>query len=244
VRITRPFYLGRTEVTQAQFQAFVDGTGYVTTAEREGGAKVWKDKDWAMDRGANFRNVFPGADRPAVAVSWDDAVAFAAWLTGQERRAGTIGPSAVIRLPTEAEWERAARAETGDRYAGADRPEEVCRHADVPDAAAARAGLGREVMPCDDGVGTETAPVAHFEPNRLGLYDMSGNVWEWVADFMGPYPSGPVADPKGPGRGEERVMRGGSWSGKLHGLVVSHRDGYPPSLRGGAIGFRVAMTAR
>lgn len=243
VRISRPYYLGRTEVTQAQFARFVEETGHVTTAERGGGAKVWRGGDWAVKPGASFRTVFPGAERPAVAISWDDAVAFCAWLTERERRMRTIDADQGFRLPTEAEWEHAARAGTRDRYAGTDRDEEVCRYANAPDAAAAREELGRETLPCDDGVGLGTAPVGSYMANALGLHDLSGNVWEWVADRHGPYRAQPglLVDPEGPRTGEERVVRGGSWSGKLHGLTVSHRDGYPPSLNGGAIGFRVAM---
>jgi formylglycine-generating enzyme required for sulfatase activity len=244
VRLTRPYYLGRTEVTQSQFAQFVTETGYITTAEREGGAKVWRGQGWVLERGATFRTVFPGADRPAAVVSWDDAVAFCAWLTERERRAHNIGAKQVFRLPTEAEWERAARAGRAGRYAGTDEPEDVCRYGNVPDEAAAREGLGREVLPCDDGVGIGTAPAGKYLPNDLGLYDLSGNVWEWVADRYGPYPAGRQVNPEGAAAGQERVMRGGSWSGKVHGVQVSHRDGYPPSLCGGAIGFRVAMTAR
>jgi len=244
VRITRPYYLGRTEVTQAQFAQFVAETGHVTTAEREGGTKVWRGKDWVVEPNANYKNVFPGEERPVVGVSWDDAVAFCAWLTERERRERRIGPTQVIRLPTEAEWERAARAGTPDRFAGTDDPDQVCRYGNAPDAAAAREGLGRETLSCDDGVGVGTAPVGRYLPNALGLYDMTGNVWEWVADRYGPYLGAPQNNPEGPVGGSQRVMRGGSWSGKLHSLEVSHREGYPPALNGGAIGFRVALNAR
>jgi formylglycine-generating enzyme len=119
----------------------------------------------------------------------------------------------------------------------------VCLYGNVPDEAAAREGLGREIMPCNDGMGLGTASVGSYRPHRLGLQDMTGNVWEWVQDRAGPYSEHPQVDPQGPGSGDERLMRGGSRSGKLHGLQVSHRDGYPPSLAGGAIGFRVALDA-
>ncbi len=246
VYLTRPYYLGRTEVTQAQFAQFVAETGHVTTAEREGGTKVWRGqgKDWVVEPNSSYRNVFAGGERPVVAVSWDDAVAFCAWLTERERRERRIGAKQVIRLPTEAEWERAARAGTPERFAGTDDPDQVCRYGNAPDAAAAREGLGRETLGCDDGVGVGTAPVGRYLPNALGLYDMTGNVWEWVADRYGPYSKAPQSNPEGPATGAQRVMRGGSWSGKLHGLEVSHREGYPPTLNGGAIGFRVAMNAR
>jgi formylglycine-generating enzyme len=241
VQITYAYYIGATEVTQEQFSAFVAETRYVTTAQKHGGAKVWRDGTWIMVPEANFNNVFPGPKRPVVSVSFDDAEAFCAWLTTKERTAGTLSASAEIRLPTEAEWEYAARAGTNLRWAGATRIEDLCQYANVPDQFANRAGLKRNFIACDDGVGLETADVARYRPNAWGLHDMTGNVWEWTRDRMGPYPSGKTVDPQGPSAGDERVMRGGSWSGNLHGLQVSHRDGYPPDLRGGAIGFRVVL---
>lgn len=241
VRLTRPFYMGTTEVTQQQFLAFVTDTGYVTTAERSGGAKVWRDGRWIMDPDANFKNVFPGSSRPVVAVSYFDAVAFCDWLTKKERNAGILSAAGEIRLPTEAEWEYAARTRQNTPWSGPERFEDLCLYANVPDASAHRAGLGRKFVPCDDGISLETAPVAHYRPNSFGLYDMSGNVWEWTQDRLGAYPSSTQVDPRGAESGEERVMRGGSWSGELHGLRISHRDGYSPELRGGAIGFRVVL---
>jgi formylglycine-generating enzyme required for sulfatase activity len=222
-------YIGRTEVTQGQFAQFVKDTGYRTQAEEGGGAKVWRGHEWVMDPAANYRNVFPGEDRPVVAVSYDDAFAFTWWLTHHERSAGTISQDELIRMPSGEQWERAARGGTRNRYAGTNRAKELCAYGNVPDASAAAAGLGREVMPCDDGVGIGTAKVASYKPNGFGLFDMSGNVWEWVSE---------------PGGGNTLTVRGGSWSGSLSGLLVTHHDAYPPSLRGGAIGFRVAMTAR
>ncbi len=241
VRITYPFFMGETEVTQRQFDMFVEQTGYVTAAERSGGAKVWRDGQWIIDPAANFRNVFPGSKRPVVAVSFDDAIAFCAWLTQKERRANTISSSAQIRLPTEAEWEYAARAGGRSYWSGAQTERALCRYANVPDESAHRAGLGRSYIACADGVALETAEVGRYLPNAFGLYDMSGNVWEWTQDRMGVFPSGKTIDPEGPLVGEERVVRGGSWSGNLHGLRVSHRDGYSTDLRGGAIGFRVVL---
>jgi len=240
-RISSPYYIGVTEVTQQQFAAFIAETGHVTTAEKNGGAKVWRQGAWVMDPEATYRNVFPGALRPVVAVSFDDAEAFCKWLTIKERQAGTISIAAEFRLPTETEWEYAARAGTNSRWSGTNEIEALCQYANVPDRSADRAGLGRKFISCDDGVALETAEVAHYRPNAFGLYDMSGNVWEWTQDRLGPYSSQTTVDGKGPAAGEERVVRGGSWSGDLHGLHVTHRDGYPPDLRGGAIGFRVAL---
>jgi formylglycine-generating enzyme required for sulfatase activity len=241
VLLTQPFYLGTTEVTHAQFAAFVSETGYLTTAEQGQGAKVWRDGQWVMDPQANHTNVFPGPNRPVVAVTHTDAVAFCSWLTIKERAAKSIGAAAEIRLPTEAEWEYAARAGTDKNWSGAENAEELCLYANVPDKSAERAGLGREVIACDDNVGLETADVARYQPNAFGIYDMTGNVWEWTNDRMGSYPRESVTNPRGAKQGTDWVVRGGSWSGNLHGLRVTHRDGYPADLRGGAIGFRIAL---
>lgn len=241
VLLTRPFYLGTTEITHAQFAEFIKETGYVTTADEGRGAKVWRDGQWVMDSQANHTNVFPGPNRPVVAVSHDDAVAYCSWLTIKARAGQSIPASAEIRLPTEAEWEYAARSGMNTDWSGAARVQDLCLYGNVPDQAAHRAGLGREVIDCDDNVGLETSEVAKYRPNVFGLYDMSGNVWEWTADWMGPYSRDAATNPRGPKQGTERVMRGGSWSGNLHGLRVTHRDGYPPDLRGGAIGFRIAL---
>ncbi len=245
VQLSAPFYMARHELTQAEFAAFVEATGHVTTAEREGGAKVWTGDAWVMDPKASWRSVFPGDDRPVVAVSWSDATAFCAWLTETDRASGALPPGEVYRLPTEAEWEWAARAGEPTRYPGANTDQKTCRFGNVPDATADAAGLGRPVMPCADGVALGTAPVGRYAANAWGLHDMMGNVWEWVHDAYAPYPAdaqGARVDPVA--RGESRrVVRGGSWSGKLHGLRATHRDGYPPSLRGGAIGFRIVRAA-
>ncbi|MCB9567057.1 MAG: SUMF1/EgtB/PvdO family nonheme iron enzyme [Myxococcales bacterium] len=216
------------ETTQAAFARFVDASGYTTTAEREGGAKVWRGGAWVWDAGASWRSVFPGPARPVVAVSWDDAVAFCAWLSEHEATLGALPPGHRYRLPTDAEWEHLARAGAHQIYAGTDDPIELCRYGNVPDLAAAREGLGRPVIGCDDGVGLGTAAVGRYAANAFGLHDMSGNVWEWTQS----------PDPRDPGA---RRMRGGSWSGRLDALRIDRADAYPPDLRGGAIGFRVVL---
>lgn len=241
VRVSSSFYLARHEVTQAQFARFIEATGYETVAEREGGAKVWTGDGWEVDEGASWRTVFPGARRPVVAVTWHDAVAFCKWLTEAERAAGALAPDELYRLPTEAQWEWAARAGKRAPYVGTSDRVEVCRFGNVPDRAADEADFGRSFVPCHDGVGIGTAPVGSFLPNDWGLYDMMGNVWEWVRDGYAEYDNGEQIDPAGPAKADQRVVRGGSWSGKLSGLRVTHRDAYGPDLRGGAVGFRVAL---
>lgn len=226
-----PTFLAATELPRSAFAAFVDATGHVTTAERSGGAKVWSTDRWKMDPDASWRTVFPGPSHPVTAVSWHDAVAFCQWLTEHERAEGTLPEGWAYRLPTDAEWELGARAGTHSVYSGTDTDAEACRFANVPDQSAAAEGLGRPVLSCDDGVGIGTSEVGRYEPNAWGLHDMTGNVWEWTS-------SSPRGDP------DRRMMRGGSWSGRLDGLRIDRHDLYPPDLRGGAIGFRVLLAAR
>lgn len=241
VLLTESFYLGQHEVTQEQFRRFVEATKYKTTAERDGGAKVWTDGRWDVDESASWKSVFVGARRPVVAVTWHDAVAFCQWLTESERKSGQLASNEEYRLPTEAQWEWAARAGTNDTYFGTADRARVCEFGNVPDRAADEAGFGRSFVPCNDDVGIGTAPVGAFAPNAWGLHDMMGNVWEWVRDGYEPYHRAAALDPEGPDVAEQRVVRGGSWSGKISGLRVTHRDAYVPDLRGGAVGFRVAL---
>jgi formylglycine-generating enzyme len=241
------FWIATRETTHAQFARFIAATGYVTTAENGSGAKIWTTKGWEVSPTANFKTVFPEGERPVTAVSWDDAVAFTRWLTETETpsdKLKALGKDLVYRLPTEAEWEYAARAQATTRYAGTDSDGDLCSFANVPDRSAKSAGLGRPTFDCDDGFGIGPAPAGSRRANRWGIYDMTGNVYDWVLDRFGPYSAAPVKDPRGPHEGNERVMRGGSWSGDLAMLQASARAHFEPSLCGGAIGFRVALGAR
>lgn len=207
------FYLDRHEVTNAQFAKFVDATGYVTVAERplskddfpnlkpedrKPGSMVLDGTEWSFVQGACWRRPQgPGSDisdrmdHPVVQVAWEDAVAYTKW--------------AGKRLPTEAEWEYAARAGSAKKYIWGD---------DEP-AGQANIGVGDKF--------TLTAPVETYKPNGLGLYDMAGNVWEWCADAYDPkaYRTGKL-DPKA----TDRVLRGGSFL-----CFPSTCQGYRPSAR-------------
>ncbi len=152
---------------------------------------------------------------PVEYVSWDDAQAFIAELN-------QANPGASYRLPTEAEWEHAARAGTTGDYGGT--------------------GVLEEMGWYRDNAGEKTHPVGQKAANAWGLYDMHGNVWEWVADWHGPYPSGTVNDPTGPATGSARVMRGGSWYISAYFARSAVRDRYSPSYRLISFGFRLART--
>ena len=156
-------------------------------------------------------------EHPIVHVDWHDATAFCTWAGG--------------RLPTEAEWELAARAgHEGRVYAWGD--EFATDLANYNDAGC-----------CEGDAFPDTAPVGSFPPNDYGLYDMTGNVWEWVADWFGAYPDDPVSDPSGPDDGVLRIARGGSYFNPPTVLRLSVRLMFDAAGQTGNVGFRCARDA-
>ncbi len=244
VTISKPFYLGRYEVTVEQFRRFVEETGYTTDAEKGTGfegAFGW-DRDtmeFKMNDKYSWRNTgFAQADsHPVVNVSWNDAMEFCTWLGNKKGNR--------CRLPTEAEWEYACRAGTPTRYYHGDDAEGVAKVGNVPDADfEAQYPELKGVINASDGY-AYTSPAGTFLPNPFGLYDMHGNVWEWCADWYDPeyYGMSMRDDPRGPGTGEERVYRGGGWFNCARGFRSSSRSAGLPDNRHLTLGFRVAMTA-
>ena len=192
VTITQPFYLGKYEVTQEQWQAVMG------------------------DNPADFSSC--GQDCPVESVSWEDAQAFIAALNRLEG-------VETYRLPTEAEWEYAARAGTRTAYHFGD------------DASQ----LGAYAWYSDNG-DDQTHPVGQKQPNGWGLFDMHGNVWEWVHDWKEAYPRGTVTDPRGPSSGVLRVVRGGGWYYNAHYCRAAYRFRVGPGARVSHLGFRLART--
>ena len=167
-----------------------------------------------------------GSDCPVEQVSWEDAQAFMQALNAREQGLGVQ-----YRLPTEAEWEYAARAGTrGDTYAG-----------NLTDPAGRDPVLER-IAWFDENSGGRTQPVGQKAPNAWGLHDMLGNVWEWVQDRYGGYPGGSVTDPAGPGSGSNRVFRGSSWYNGARSCRSSSRNFGTPGVRVGGLGFRLLRT--
>jgi formylglycine-generating enzyme required for sulfatase activity len=192
-------------------------------------------------------------DLPMYWVNWFEAVEFCRRLTERERAAGRLPNGHVYRLPTEAEWEYAARAGTRTAtYAG---PIAILapRNAPVLDAIAwyggnssvGYVGKGWETTDWEGKqyLGGTAGPrtVATKRPNRWGLFDMLGNVNEWVADWKAPYAGGAVRDPTGPDQGELRVIRGGSWFNAARSARAADRDWSKPGRRFFGLGFRVVL---
>ena len=189
VAITQDFELGKTEVTVGQFRAFVEATGYTTDAEKSGGALgCFPEEENYVDRfhkAAEITWKMPGfaqsESHPVVAVSWNDAQAFCRWLSSKD--------GVRYRLPTEAEWEYACRADSASWYSWGEDPDDAYTHANVAGGAleAAQPGTTRFQravrLEASDGDGAVfTSPAGKFKPNSWGLLDMHGNVWEWCED--------------------------------------------------------------
>jgi sulfatase modifying factor 1 len=247
----RPFLMDRTAVTNRQFAEFVRETGYRTDAERYGWSFVFhlfltpraraqnppraREAPWwcAVEGACWHRPEGPDStirdrrDHPVVHVSWNDAMAYCAW-------AGT-------RLPTEAEWEFAARGGLeGKTYPWGD---------ELTPGGVHRCNIWQGRFPdwntAEDGY-LGTAPADAFPPNGYGLYNMVGNVWEWCLDGWSPTPQlpppgGVLDDPRGPATGTDRVMRGGSYlchRSYCHRYRVSARTHNSPDSSTGNLGFR------
>ncbi|MDP8242559.1 MAG: formylglycine-generating enzyme family protein [Candidatus Hinthialibacter antarcticus] len=189
VTISKPFFMSKYEVTQAQWQAVM---------------------------GYNPSNFNGNPNHPVESISWNDAQAFI-----DELNALGIGR---FRLPTEAEWEYASRAETSTRYSWGDDPTQTA----IDDNA-------WQIVNASNA----THEVGLKSANAFGLYDMSGNVWEWCSDWYGDYPAGPQADPTGPASGSGRVVRGGGWASNADFCRSAQRESPAPTIRSFILGLRV-----
>jgi len=252
VRITKAFWMGRHEVTVGQFRRFLQASGYVPESEADGtGGYGWRaDYDPATtrrgdafegrDKRYSWRNpgFQQGDDHPVVNITWNDAQALADWLSKTEGRR--------YRLPTEAEWEYAARAGTRSRYHSGDDPASLLKAANIFDADSARHWPHWQVMALKGSDGYAfTAPVGRFAPNAWGLHDMHGNAWEWVSDWHDDdyYKQSPVDDPQGPPDGGVKVRRGGSWHTWAFYARASYRNWNAPDTRYTLVGMRLVREA-
>jgi sulfatase modifying factor 1 len=241
VTISKPFYLAKYEVTKGQFKRFIAEAHYRTEAERDGkgGVGYTVDKVRPFRRERRFTWLDWGVDQddnsPVVNVSYDDAFEFCKWLSSKERKQ--------YRLPTEAEWEYAARAGTLGRYYCGDNPEDLTTIGNVADATA-RTMAVKFTVNSSDGHAI-TCPVGQFRPNNFGLYDMIGNAREWCADWYDAnyYANSPDRDPTGPQAGKDRVSRGGSWIADGWHCRLARRARAVPQMVSNQLGFRVACSS-
>jgi formylglycine-generating enzyme required for sulfatase activity len=213
VTIVKPFAIGKYEVTFDEYDQFAYATGRPLPA----------DQGWGRGR------------RPVINVSWEDAVAYAEWLSKMTGKR--------YRLPSEAEWEYAVRGGSETTWFWGDDLKQACQYANVADQSFRQAGYAGEIFDCDDRH-PETAEVGSFKANGFGLYDMLGNVWEWVQDawhnsYEGAPDDGSVWEVE---KGGSRVVRGGSWYSRPHGVRGAARYGELPRARHDNRGFRLART--
>ena len=209
------FTMGATEEQGSDAWSYEKPTHQVTLSSYYIGKTEVTQKLWQAVMGSN-PSKFTGTNLPVEKVSWDDCKTFIAKLnalTGKN-----------FRFPTEAEWEFAARGgnkSRGYKYCGSNILSDVAWYVDNSDK--------------------KTHPVAAKTPNELGIYDMSGNVFEWCNDWYGSYTSASQTNPTGPGSGSLRVYRGGSWSNLAWGCRVSCRCRNTPSYRYNDLGLRLAL---
>jgi len=228
VTLSKGFYMQSTEVTIGQWRRFVSDTGFQSEAELQGWAWIYNGKKWEQKKGYYWdKTGFSQNDnQPVTCVSWNDVQKYMGWLN---RKEGTNR----YRLPTEAEWEYAARAGSTTAFANGRITELKCGHDSNLDAMGWYCGNSNK----------QTHPVAQKQPNDWGLYDMHGNVWEWCQDWYDKdYPTGNVTDPTGPSSGSGRVGRGGSWSSGAGGCRSARRSGSRPAARSSVLGFRLALS--
>lgn len=240
VTLAKGFAMARSELTVAQFREFVRASGYVPDSVKLGGASVYDERSGAMrdDARATWEDDYAGRkagdNLPVVNISWNDANAYAAWLS---QRTGKI-----YRLPSEAEFEYAMRGGTTSRYwwGGGVPKRKVENLTGSDDRSRSGRSWSNSFRGYRDGY-WGPAPVMSFAANPFGLYDIDGNVSEWVADcWHDNYIRAPVDGSAWVNPGcSARVLRGGSWGSSPEQVTSAYRQGADSDIRSGRVGFRV-----
>ena len=244
VTTNESFALGTYEVTVEQFRHFVEATGYETDAEKNSGGRsgcrtleVMTRNSWDWTPGRSWRNLeYEITDfQPVTCVSWRDAMAYVKWLSEQT--------SQRYRLPSESEWEYAARAGSATKYYFGNNEYGLCSHGNGRDATPFPNGSVWNQSFCVDGAAYPTA-VGSYRPNAFGLYDVHGNVCEWVEDCWNGSYTGAPSDGSAWLRGEcsWRVVRGGGWNNSPRFQRSAYRFATATGFRSSSYGFRVART--
>jgi formylglycine-generating enzyme required for sulfatase activity len=242
VTVVRPFALARCETTVGEFRRFAAETGYVTDAERGAGCYTLSEDGGTVEqrKEASWRAPgFPQDDgHPVVCVSFSDARVYARWLS--------LRTGAAYRLPTEAEWEYAARGGTTTSRFWGDDADAACAYANGADQSAKAGFADWTVADCDDRA-LYTAPAGSYRRNAFGLSDMLGNVWEWVEDcWHDSYAEAPADGSAwlegGGGDCARRVLRGGGWYYKPGNLRSAYRSRLTADEASYNVGIRLART--
>jgi formylglycine-generating enzyme required for sulfatase activity/predicted Ser/Thr protein kinase len=233
VTIGYPIGMGVYDVTVAEFKEFVDATG------RQSQGCWTYDGAWHEQADLNWRHVGyeQSSSHPVTCVSWQDAVAYADWLSHKTQQH--------YRLPTASEWEYAAGAGSPSARPWGQQPEAACQDANVADATAATQFPGWKVLPCRDGY-VFSSPVGSFAPNAFGLYDALGNVFQWVQDcwhenYQSAPQDGSAWDDGDCGR---REVRGGSWFTDPAYVRTTYRNRFAVDYRTNSVGFRIARVVK
>jgi formylglycine-generating enzyme required for sulfatase activity len=223
VTIRKPFAVGKLHVTVDQYREFVADTGYEKSRSCH-----WSSPGFAQD-----------GSHPVVCVIWDDAKAYAEWLTKKTGKP--------YRLLSEAEFEYATRGRTSPgaypRFSFGDDEKDLCRYGNFYDWKAGSWIWSALSAPCDDGY-ANTSPAGHYQPNAFGLYDMVGNAWQWTEDCAHQNYTGAPTDGSAwtSGGCRDRVLRGGSWSDGAWLLRAATRNSNTVTSSYNSLGFRVART--
>lgn len=245
------FLMAKIEVTFGSFEEFIEATNYRTEADTNGWSHIWTGVSWVQKSGVNWRCNPKGEKRgageknhPVIHVSWNDAVAYCNWLSekeGLQKAYSGSGENTTCdftsngyRLPTEAEWEYAAGGgvkSTGFTYSGSNNLGEVGWYGAYDNSG-------------NRNINEGTSEAGMKLPNELGIYDMSGNVWEWCWDRWGNYNSTDETNPRGPSSGSFRVSRGGSWFYTGEYCRVTRRHGIKQGSGYINVGFRLARTKK
>jgi formylglycine-generating enzyme required for sulfatase activity/serine/threonine protein kinase len=239
VTVSKPFAIGAREVTRQEFGAFVTAARYRTEAERNGVCSYFENDDWKIDKNRSWRS--PGFEQtsahPVVCVAWNDVQAYLRWLSEQAQE--------IYRLPSEAEWEYAARGGKKAPYPWGSRVDRECRYANLMDYNDENGGT---YFKCNDEH-LYTSPVAKFSANTYGLYDTIGNVLELTADCLyANYRARGDTQARTKGDCSGSMLRGGAWSlprGKTDdAATVTTRIPWPRNYRSYMVGFRVLREVR
>ena len=240
VEITKPFYMGKFEVTRSQFEYFTKAANYKTAPEKKKGMFCTALSRGRLIKisGVSWRNpgFVQGPDHPAVCVSWDDAMAFCNWLS---KRTGGM----TVTLPTEAQWEYACRQGSDKRFSFGDDSTKLCEYGNYADGSSAFAALSGDVRNSDSNATTSPVGTYKSAPLRPRFFDMHGNAAEWCLDWFGPYATGsggkPSVNPTGIVRGAKRVVRGGAWASAPAKCRSAARWRMAGTSHSAVIGFRV-----